>query len=125
ADSAAVVRAVAAYDAAWSARDTAAVGRWLAPAYRYFTSQGGVSTRAQVLAMLADPAYRVEWAERSAVEPWVAGGTAVVSSRWRGRGTWSGGRFDDDQRCSLVLVKERAGWRLVAEHCTQIVAGPA
>lgn len=48
--------AVAAYDAAWSAKDTAAVGRWLAPAYRYFTSQ--------------------------------------------------------------------AGWRLVAEHCTQIVAEP-
>ena len=124
ADSAAVLRAVAGYDAAWAAKDTAAVGQWLAPAYRYFTSTGGVWSRAEVLALLAAPDYRLERVERSALEAQLSGTTAVVSSRWQGSGTYPGGRFDDDQRCSLVLVKHGTGWWLVAEHCTQIRSEP-
>ena len=123
-DSAAVLRAVAGYDAAWAAKDTAAVGRWLAPGYRYFTSTGGVWSRVQVLALLAAPEYRLARVERSALEARLTGTTAVVSSRWQGSGTYPGGRFDDDQRCSLVLVKDGTAWQLVAEHCTQIQAEP-
>lgn len=124
ADSAAVLRAVAGYDAAWAAKDTAAVGRWLAPGYRYFTSTGGVWSRGQVLALLAAPDYRLERVARSALEAQLRGTTAVVGSRWQGSGTYPGGRFDDDQRCSLVLVKDGTTWRLVAEHCTQIRPEP-
>ena len=43
---------VARYDSAWSQRDTSAVSRILAPGYRYFTSRGGVSSRAETMAML-------------------------------------------------------------------------
>lgn len=120
ADSAAVLRAVAAFDAACAAKDTMAAGRWLTPTYRYFTSTGGVWSRTQLLELLAAPAYRVERAQRSELEPRIMGTTAVVSSRWQGQGTYPGGRFDDDQRCSLVLVKVGVAWRLAAEHCTQI-----
>lgn len=120
ADSAAVAEAVRAYDAAWAARDTAAVGRWLAPEYRYFTSTGGVWSRAQLIELLASPSYEVESARRSELEPRLVGATAIVASRWQGHGTYSGGTFDDDQRCSLVLARRGQGWRLVAEHCTQI-----
>ena len=124
ADTAAVRRAVRSFDAAWAAKDTAAAGRWLAPAYRYFTSTGGVWSRAQLLELAASPAYRVEAAERSALEVWLTGSTAVVSSRWRGRGVYASGTFDDDQRCSLVLVLRGPDWLLVAEHCTQIQPEP-
>lgn len=123
-DSAVVLRAVASYDAAWGAKDTAAVGRLLAPGYRYFTSTGGVWSRAQLLALLAAADYRLERVERSALEARLTGTTAVVSSRWRGVGTYPGGRFDDDQRCSLVLVRDGTVWWLVAEHCTQIRPEP-
>lgn len=119
-DSAAVVRAVTTLDAAWAAKDTAAAGRWLAPAYQYFTSTGGIWSRAQTLALLAAPEYRVERAARTALAVRVVGSTAVVSSRWQGHGTYPGGRFDDDQRCSLVLAKVGRTWRVLAEHCTQI-----
>ena len=119
-DSAAVLHAVAAFDAAVTAKDTATAGRWLAADYRYFTSTGAVWSRAQLLKLFAAPAYRVEGALRSELEPRITGNTAVVSSRWQGHGTYPGGRFDDDQRCSLVLVKHEAVWRLLSEHCTQI-----
>ena len=119
-DSAAVLAAVQAFDEAWAAKDSAAAGRWLTPSYRYFTSTGGVWSRAQLLELLVAPAYRVERAQRTVLEPRITGTTAVVSSRWQGQGTFPGGTFNDDQRCSLVLLKEGQAWRLLAEHCTQI-----
>ena len=122
ADSAAGIAAVRAFDAALAAKDTAAAGQWLGAHYRYFTSTGGVWTRAQLLDLLAAPAYHAERAERSALEARITGGTAVVGSRWQGRGSYAGGTFDDDQRCSLVLTRQGQRWQLVAEHCTQIQA---
>jgi Domain of unknown function (DUF4440) len=119
-DSAAVVHAIAAFDVAWVAKDTAVAARWLAPSYQYFTSAGGVWSRAQTLALLAAPEYRVARAARTALSVRLVGPTAVVSSRWQGQGTYPGGQFDDDQRCSLVLAKVGRAWRLLAEHCTQI-----
>ena len=58
---------VARYDSAWSQRDTSAVSRLLAPRYQYFTSRGGVSSRAETMAMSSDPHYRLEHARRSEI----------------------------------------------------------
>jgi hypothetical protein len=59
--------------------------------------------------------------ERSEIMPQFDGNTAVVSTRWRGRGWWKGDPFVDDQRCSMVWHRAFDGWRVMSEHCTQIV----
>ncbi len=109
------------YDAAWNRRDTATVAATLAEDYVYFGSDGRVVPRTETLAFLISPTYLLEAAERSELEvAHATPTTVVVSSRWRGHGTWQGQRFSDDQRCSLVLDHATGRWRLLAEHCTQI-----
>jgi S-formylglutathione hydrolase len=114
------------YDSAWNRRDTSAVGRLLAPAYQYFSSRGEVSSRAETMAFLRSPEYRLEHAERSEIAVALSGPVAVVSSRWRGRGTYRREAFRDDQRCGQSWVRSGRTWQLVSEHCVQIApAAPA
>jgi hypothetical protein len=37
-------------------------------------------------------------------------------------GTYNGQEFYDDQRCSIVLGREKQDWQVLSKHCTQIVA---
>ena len=119
---------VARYDSAWAQRDTSAVSQLLAPEYRYFTSRGGVSARAETMAMLSDPGYRLAHANRSEIAVSWSGPVAVVSSRWQGQGTYRGQPFKDDQRCGQTWLltgdqtwsQRDATWQLVSEHCVQI-----
>lgn len=113
------------YDQAWNARDTAIVDRFLAPEYQYFTSVGGMSSRAETLAFLRSPDYQLEYARRSEVRVRVSGPVAVASSRWQGHGRYRGEPFTDDQRCGQVWLQTAAGWQLLSEHCTQIAPAPA
>jgi len=116
-----VMTFVVQYDSAWNQRDTSAVSRLLAPRYQYFTSRGGVSSRAETLAMLSAPDYRLEQASRSEIAVSLSSPVAVVSSRWVGRGTYRGQPFKDDQRCSQTWLQTgRMMWQLVSEHCVQI-----
>ena len=115
-----VLQALRQYDQAWQNRDTLGVMSGLSDDYIYFTSRGGQDTKAQSISTLASPSYVLESAERTEIDVRLVGSTAVVSSRWRGHGTWKEKPFDDDQRCSLVFVKTGSGWKLLAEHCTQI-----
>ena len=107
-------------DHAWQVRDTAKVRALLADDYIYFTSTGGLSSKAESITTLGSPDYVLEDAERSEIEVRITGSAAIVSSRWRGHGTWKKKPFVDDQRCSLVFLKTNVGWKLLAEHCTQI-----
>lgn len=116
-------QAIATYDSAWSAKDQGAVAATMAPAFAYYSSEGDVTPREKMLGFLADSLYRVEWSERSELEPRIDGSVAVVASRWRGRGQWSGGRFDDDQRCSMTWRYASGSWQVLSEHCTQIKRG--
>jgi hypothetical protein len=119
---------VAHYDSAWTQRDTSAVSRLLAPRYQYFTSRGGVSSRAETMAMVSDPGYRLEHANRSEIVVSPSGPVAVVSSRWQGQGTYRGQPFKDDQRCGQTWLlaggqtwrQTDATWQLLSEHCVQI-----
>jgi hypothetical protein len=111
---------VARYDSAWSRRDTTAVSQFLAPEYRYFTSQGKVSSRAETMAMLGDPEYRLERAKRSEIVFSETDPVVVVSSRWQGSGTYRGQRFKDDQRCGQTWLLREWRWQLLSEHCVQI-----
>jgi hypothetical protein len=111
---------VARYDSAWNQRDTSAVSLLLAPRYQYFTSRGGVSSRAETLAMLSAPDYRLEHAKRSEIAVSLSGPVAVVSSRWQGHGTYRGRPFKDDQRCGQTWLQNESEWQLLSEHCVQI-----
>jgi hypothetical protein len=70
---------VAQYDSAWNRRDTSVVSRLLAPRYQYFTSQGGVSSRAETLRFLSSSDYALRRAKRSEVSVSLSGPAAVVS----------------------------------------------
>jgi hypothetical protein len=117
---------VAEYDRAWIDRDTSAVSRLLGSQYQYFTSRGGVSSRAETIAFLGAPDYRLEHAQRSDVAVSLSGPVAVVSSRWQGHGSYRGEAFKDDQRCGQVWLRTTQAWQLLSEHCIQIApAAPA
>ena len=115
-----VAALVATYDSAWNSRDTVAVSRLLAPSYQYFTSRGGMSSRAETMSNLADTAYVLRYARRSELTVTPSAGVAIVSSRWQGGGTWRGEAFTDDQRCGQTWVHAGRAWQLLSEHCVQI-----
>ena len=115
-----VSRFIESYDNAWNHKDTAAIGRILAPDYVYFSSKGQVRSRQSLLEEFLSPKYHLESAVRSEVKVYLTSGTAVVSSRWKGHGTFDGREFHDDQRCSVVLTRGNKDWLVLSEHCTQI-----
>jgi hypothetical protein len=119
-----VAALVAQYDSAWNRGDTIAVSHLLAPRYQYFTSQGGVSSRAETLGFLNSPDYVLRRAKRSDVSVSLSGPVAVVSSRWQGEGTYRGEAFKDDQRCGQTWLHTSRAWQLLSEHCVQIAPAP-
>ena len=117
-----IVRFVRSYDNASNHKDRAALDRILAPEYVYFSSEGQVRSRQYLLNMLLSSKYTLASAERTELKVYVTSDTAVVSSRWKGHGTYDGQPFNDDQRCSIVLARAKEKWLVSSEHCTQIVA---
>jgi ketosteroid isomerase-like protein len=117
-------KAINDYDSAWNRKDVAGVSRVLADDYAYFSSTGGITDRRGTLEILGSPEYKLNFSERTEVVLLSSSlrNVIVVSSRWKGRGTYGKETIDDDQRCGLVFVKEDGTWKLLSEHCTQIVA---
>src|SRR5205807_3285397 len=89
---AAVIRAVHGYDAAWARRDTAMLGKLLAPTYRY---EAGATSgdRTQTLAFLALPAYAPSTATRDSIVVTMHGSAAMVTSVLHTRGQTRGRDF--------------------------------
>jgi len=116
-----VLQTLKKYDAAWNKKDSVEVGKILAPDYIYFSSTGGITTRQQTLDFLKSPTYILTFVERSEIQTRRMGNTAVIASRWKGKGTYDKGEINDDQRCSLVFAKAGKQWKLLSEQCTQIV----
>ena len=117
-----IVLAIKNYDEAWNRKDVTSVERAMAADYVYFTSNGDVWSRQRTLDLLRSPKYLLKSAERTEIEVHRTGNTAIVSSRWKGQGSYEGEEFHDDQRCSIVLARAGRSWKVLAEHCTQIVA---
>ncbi len=110
------------YDEAWNKKNSAAVGKILASDYVYFTSTGGVWSRQQMLDLLNSPKYNLTFAERSEIKTFLTGSTVIISSRWKGKVTYDEEEINDDQRCGLIFSKDGKQWKLLSEHCTQIVS---
>jgi ketosteroid isomerase-like protein len=119
----AVGRALADYDSSWNMKDVKGVEKLLADDYVYFSSTGGLTTRKASLEFLASPDYKLTSVERSEIKMISQrDNIAVVSSRWKGRGTYGKEEINDDQRCGLVFVRQGKAWKLLSEHCAQIVS---
>ena len=109
------------YDRAWNAKNTKAVAEMLDEDFIYFSSVGTLTDKKSTLEFLAKPDYKLTFVDRSEITVHANDGrTAVVSSPWQGKGSWSGGEINDDQRCGQVIVKRGKAWKLVSEHCVQI-----
>ncbi len=87
------------YDDAWNSKDQAAVDKILAPEYIYFSSTGGTTLRKRTLEFLVSPGYKLTFVERSEIMSYRTGDTVVISSRWKGKGTYDKRR---DQRRPAV-----------------------
>ena len=111
------------YDRAWNAKDVKAVERLLANDYAYFTSTGSITTRKATLGFLVAPDYKLTFVERSEITLLSKDDNiAIVSSRWKGRGSYGKEAINDDQRCGLVFTRSGKTWKLLSEHCVQIGA---
>jgi len=107
------------YDEAWLSKNVKAFDALLSPSYLYFTSTGGVMERKAMLAMLASPDYKIDSGSRDDVRVMVTDSTAILSTLWRGKGTFQGKPFTDDQRCSVVISLGSKA-EVLSEHCTNL-----
>lgn len=108
------------FDKAWREKNLHVVDSVLSPAYIYFTQSGSTFNRDSVVQTAGSPTYTLDNVERSEYEVTITGNTAIVSTRWRGKGNYRGVRFDEDQRCSITIIKENNKVQILTEHCTPI-----
>lgn len=115
-----VITVINRFDEGWKKKDLKAVDSVLAPAYIYFTQSGGVFGREGVVKTAGSPEYTLDAVSRSVTEINLYQNTAVVSTRWHGRGIYRSVPFDEDQRCSIVIVKANNKVEILSEHCTPV-----
>lgn len=108
------------FDEGWDKKDMSLVDSVLSPFYLYFTQSGGIFSRDSVVATAGESSYSLNEVSRSEFEVTLSGNTAVVSTRWKGKGSYRGNPFDEDQRCSIVVIKEGDRVQILSEHCTPI-----
>jgi hypothetical protein len=117
-----VMTAINKFDYGWENKNLHTVDSVLAPAYVYFTQSGGTFSRDSVVATAGENSYILHDVSRSEFVITTYGNTAVVSTRWKGKGIYRGAPFDEDQRCSIVLIKRNNKVEILSEHCTPVKA---
>lgn len=117
-----VLQALKKYDDAWNKKDAKTLSEILAPEYVYFSSTGELSDRQETLDFLVSPKYVLTFAERSEIKTFRNGETVIVSSHWKGKGTFNEQAINDDQLCGQVFVKNGKHWKLLSEHCVHSVS---
>jgi hypothetical protein len=115
-----VIAVIEKFDNGWEHKQMKAVDSSLAKEYRYITQSGGIFSRDSVVATAGESDYTLHDMSRGEMEITLYGNTAIVSTRWKGKGTYRGMPFDEDQRCSIVVVKRDDKVEIVSEHCTPI-----
>ncbi len=108
------------FDDGWKNKNLKEVDSTLAPAYIYFTQSGGVFSRQGVVETAGSDEYKLDYVRRHAVQVNLYQNTAVVSTRWEGKGIYRGVPFDEDQRCSIIIIKTNNKVQILAEHCTPV-----
>lgn len=115
-----VMTAIKKFDNGWENKNLKAVDSVLSPAYIYFTQSGGTFSRDSVVATAGENSYLLQNMSRSEFVITLYDNTAIVSTRWKGKGIYRGIPFDEDQRCSIMLIKKNDKVEILSEHCTPI-----
>jgi len=108
------------FDSGWRHKSLRSVDSTLSPQYVYFTQSGSTFSRDSVVATAGESDYLLTDMSRSDFDIVLSGSTAVVSTRWKGKGMYRGVAFDEDQRCSIVVTKKNGRVEILSEHCTPI-----
>jgi len=117
-----VINAINKFDSGWENKNLHAVDSVLSPAYIYFTQSGSTFSRDSVVATAGENSYILQDMSRSELAITLYGNTAIVSTRWKGKGVYRGMPFNEDQRCSIVLIKKDNRVEILSEHCTPITS---
>lgn len=118
-----VIKVIKSFDDGWRTKNLYEVDAALAPGYIYFTRSGGTFSRDSVVQTAGSPSYTLDSMVRKEFFVQLQGNTAIVSTRWIGKGMYRGVAFDEDQRCSIVVTKINNRVEILSEHCTPIKAG--
>ena len=108
------------FDEGWKNKDLKAVDSVLAPSYIYFTQSGGTFSRDSVVQTAGSATYALENVNRTEFDVVLFENTAIVSTRWQGKGVYKGTPFDENQRCSITIFKTGDKVEILSEHCTPI-----
>ena len=92
----------------------------LAPSYIYFTQSGNTFSRHNLVETAGSDEYLLDTMSRMSFEVELFENTAVVSTRWMGKGIYREVPFSEDQRCSLTIIKSKGKVQILTEHCTPI-----
>ena len=115
-----VLAVIRSFDESWQAKNLLAVDSVLAPAYIYFTQSGSSFSRSSLVKTAGSPEYTLEKMDRLEFYVKLLENTAVVSTRWQGKGVYKGIPFDENQRCSITIIKYGGKVKILSEHCTPI-----
>ncbi len=115
-----VITVIKKFDDGWLNKNLRSVDSVLAPAYIYFTQSGGTFSRDSVVATAGENSYILHDMSRTEFTVTLYDNTAIVSTRWKGKGAYRGVPFDEDQRCSITLIKKNGKVEILSEHCTPI-----
>ncbi|MEO8768811.1 MAG: nuclear transport factor 2 family protein [Ferruginibacter sp.] len=108
------------FDDGWKHKNMKQVDSTLAKDYTYFTQSGNIFSRDSVVATAGESDYSLRDMSRTELDITLFDNTAIVSTRWKGKGNYRGVLFDEDQRCSIVVVKKNNEVEILSEHCTPI-----
>lgn len=115
-----VMAVITAFDDGWQHKNASLVDSVLSDQYVYFTQSGHTFDRGNLIKTAADSIYTLQTMQRQEFTIQLEGNTAVVNTIWKGKGTYHGQSFDDNQRCSITIVKHNGKVKILSEHCTPI-----
>ena len=115
-----VINVIKQFDDGWRNKDLKKVDSVLSPVYTYFTQSGGRFSRDSLVHTAGSNTYLLQSMDRCELVVSLFENTAVVSTRWLGIGTYKGIPFDEDQRCSVTIIKKEDKVQILSEHCTPI-----
>jgi len=115
-----VVAVIKQFDDGWRNKNLKKVDSVLPPVYTYFTQSGGRFSRDNLVQTAGSNTYLLQSMDRCKLAVALYENTAVVSTRWLGKGTYKGIAFDEDQRCSVTIIKKDNQVQILSEHCTPI-----
>jgi uncharacterized protein (TIGR02246 family) len=114
---------IAAWHAAWFAKDAAAIAWMMAEDYVYVAPNGTILDRAAILQIVGDPTYGLTGGTHAETTVVMLGeDAALVRHRWQGTGTFRGQVFVDDHRCVTVCDRSSGRWCIRYEQCSAIGA---